>query len=212
MFTESSLRQHPTVIKAFTGLPAEAFWNLLEKIKEPLPACEAQRLGRTDRQRALGGGRAFDQPLVIRVALVLTYLRLHIPQEVVAQLYGATQVDVSRELRRLLPVLQQTLPCPAVWERIAEGAEVHPEQCLDLEQLSAGQALIDATAQRVSRPTDSEQRKAHYSGKKKLHAQDPTRDRWRTSYGGDQRSRARQDPRQKPERSPPDRRALAGRL
>jgi hypothetical protein len=212
MFTESSLRQHPAVIKAFTGLPAEAFWDLIEKIKEHLPAYEAQRLGRADRQRALGGGRTFDQPLVIRVALVLTYLRLHIPQEVVAHLYGATQADVSRELRRLLPVLQQALPCPAVWERIAEGAEVPPEQCLDLEQLSAGQALIDATEQRVARPTDSEQRKAHYSGKKKLHAQDPTRDRWRAPYCDDQRSRARQDSRQKPERSPPDRRALAGRL
>jgi len=192
MFTESSLRQHPAVIKAFTGLPAAAFGDLIEKIKEHLPAYEAQRLGRADRQRALGGGRAFDQPLVIRVAVVLTYLRLHIPQEAVAQLYGATQADVSRELRRLLPVLQQALPCPAVWERIAAGAEVHPEQCLELEQLSAGRALIDATEQRVSRPTDSEQRQAQYSGKKKLHAQDPTRDRWRTSYSGDQRSRARQ--------------------
>src|SRR5712692_7795057 len=79
MFTESSLRQHPAVIKAFTGLPAAAFWDLIEKIKEHLPAYEAQRLGRADRQRALGGGRDFDQPLVLRVAVVLTYLRLHIP-------------------------------------------------------------------------------------------------------------------------------------
>ena len=75
MFTESSLRQHPAVIKAFTGLPAEAVWELIEKIKEPLPAYEAQRLRRADRQRALGGGRAFAQPLVIRVALVLTQLQ-----------------------------------------------------------------------------------------------------------------------------------------
>lgn len=52
MFTESSLREHPAVIKAFTGLPAEAFWDLIEKIKEHLPAYEAQRLGRADRQRA----------------------------------------------------------------------------------------------------------------------------------------------------------------
>jgi hypothetical protein len=212
MFTESSLHQHPAVSKAFTGLPAEAFWELIEKITEHLPAYEAQRLGRADRQRALGGGRDFDQPLVIRVAMVLTYLRLHIPQEAVAQLYGATQAEVSRELRRLLPLIQQTLPCPAVWEQITEGAEVHPEQCLELEQLSDRRALIDATEQRVARPTDSAQRQAPYSGKKKLHAQDPTRDRRRASYGGAQRSRARQDPRQKPERSPPDRRALAGRL
>ena len=32
MFTESSLREHPAVIKAFTGLPAEAFWDLIEAI------------------------------------------------------------------------------------------------------------------------------------------------------------------------------------
>jgi hypothetical protein len=184
MFTDSSLRQHPAVIKAFTGLPAEAFWELIEKITEHLPAYEAQRLGRADRQRARGGGRDFDQPLVIRVAMVLTYLRLHLPQEAVAQLYGATQADVSRELRRLLPLIQQALPCPAVWEQVAEGAEVHPEQCLELEQLSDRRALIDATEQRVARPIDSAQRQAHYSGKKKLHAQDPTRDRRRASYCG----------------------------
>jgi hypothetical protein len=175
-FTESSLRQHPAVITAFTGLPAEAFGDLIEKIAEQLPAYEAQRLGRAHpRQRLRGGGRDFDQPLVIRVALVLTYLRLHIPQEAVAQLYGATQSDVSRELRRLLPVLQAALPCPAVWQQLAEGADLSPEQCLELEQLMDRRALIDATEQRISRPTESTRRKEHYSGKKKFHAQDPAR-------------------------------------
>lgn len=168
MFTESSLRQHPAVIKAFMGLPAVAFWELIEKIKEHLPTYEAQRLARADRQRTMGGGRDFDQPLVIRVALVLTYLRLHIPQEAVAQLYGATQADVSRELRRLLPVIQAALPCPAVWQQLAEGADLSPEQCLELEQLADHRALIDATEQRISRPTESTRCKEYYSGKKKL--------------------------------------------
>ncbi len=212
MFTEKSLRQHPAVIKAFMGLPAAAFWELIERIKAQLPAYEAQRLARADRQRTIGGGRDFDQPLVSRVALVLTYLRLHIPQEAVARLYGATQADVSRELRRLLPVLQAALPCPAVWQRLAEGADLSPEQCLELEQLTDRRALIDATEQRVSRPTEGATRKEHYSGKKKLHAQDPARDGRRASYSGDQRSRARQDTRQKTQRSTPDRRALAGRV
>ena len=67
MFTASSLRQHPAVIKAFTGIPAVAFWDLIEKITEHLPAYETQRLERAPRQRALGGGRDFDQPLVTRV-------------------------------------------------------------------------------------------------------------------------------------------------
>jgi len=168
MFTEGSLRQHPAVIKAFMGLPAVAFWALIEQIQAHLPAYEAQRLERANRQRAVGGGRDFDQPLVIRVALVLTYLRLHVPQEAVARLYGATQADVSRELRRLLPVIQAALPCPAVWQQLAEGVDLRPEQCLKLEQLAAGRALIDATEQRVSRPTDGERRTEHYSGKKRV--------------------------------------------
>ena len=109
MFTERSLRQHPAVIKACMGLPVAACWELSEKIKAQLPAAEAQRLERTERQRTMGGGRDFDQPLVIRVALVLTYLRLHVPQEAVARLYGATQTEVSRELRRRLPVIQAAL-------------------------------------------------------------------------------------------------------
>jgi len=205
MFTERKLRQHPAVIKAFMGLPAAAFWELIEKITEQLPAYEAQRLERANRQRTVGGGRAFDQPLVIRVALVLTYLRLHITQEAVAKLYGVTQADVSRELRRLLPVIQAALPCPAVWQPLAAGADLSPEQCLELEQLADRRALIDATEQRILRPTEGATRKEHYSGKKKLHPQDPARDRRRASYSGDQRSGARQGPRQESERSTPDR-------
>ncbi len=62
MFTENSLRQYPAVIRAFMGLPAATFWELIEKITEHLPAYETQRLERADRQRRVGGGRDFDQP------------------------------------------------------------------------------------------------------------------------------------------------------
>ena len=195
MFTERKLRQHPAVIKAFMGLPAAVFWELIEKIKERLPVYEPQRLERADRQRRIGGERDFDHPLVIRVALVLTYLRLHIPQEAVASLYGATQADVSRELRRLLSVIQAALPCPEIWQQLAEGTDLSPEQGLELEQLADRRALIDATGQRISRPTEGVRRKEHYSGKKKLHPQDSVRDGRRASYSGYQRSRARQDAR-----------------
>jgi hypothetical protein len=183
-FTESSLRQHPAVIKAFMGVPAAAFGDLLEKITEQLPAYEAQRLGRADRQRRVGGGRDFAQPLVSRVALVLTYLRLHLPQEAVAQLYGATQSEGSREWRRLRPVLQAALPCPAVWPHLAAGADLSPEQGLELEQLADRRALIDATEPRRSRPTESTTRKEPYAGTKKLHAQNPARDGRRASHDG----------------------------
>jgi len=166
MFTEKELHKHPSLIRAFMGLPAEDFWQLIAAIQTRLAEYEIRRLARPTRRRAVGGGRAFDQTLVIRVALVLTYLRLHIIQEAVAGLYGATQSDVSRELRRLLPLVIELLPCPTVWD-IVEEAPLPAEAPLLPLTLADDRALVDATEQQVYRPQDSAAQKAFYSGKKK---------------------------------------------
>ena len=169
MLTAKHLRENPLLIKAFMGLPFEVFWQLVADMEAKLPEYELERLEREGRQRAVGGGREFDLPLVIRVVLVLTYLRLHIPQQAVACMYkDATQPDVSRELRRLLPLMKQVLPCPEVWEMIEEGEELTAAELLELEQLSDGLVLIDATEQQVYRPGKSnEERLKYFSGKKK---------------------------------------------
>lgn len=65
----------------------------------------------------------------------MTSLRLPLPQEAGAHLYGATLAEVSREVRRVRPVLQAALPCPAVWEHLAAGAARSLKQGLGLEQL-----------------------------------------------------------------------------
>jgi hypothetical protein len=151
MLTEKHLRENPLLIKAFMGLPAKVFWQLVADMEAKLPAYELKRLDREDRQRAVGGGQEFDLPLVIRVALVLTYLRLHILQQAVACMdKAATQSDVSRELRRLLPLIKQVLPCPEVWEMVEEGEALSETELLALEQLADGLVLIDATEQQVS--------------------------------------------------------------
>ena len=163
MITEQHLRNNPALIKALTGLPQDVFWQLISNLEAKMPEYERRRHERPDRQRAVGAGRSHAHSLVIRTALVLTYLRLHIPQETVALLYGATQPDVSRELRRLLPLMVLVLPAPEVWS-IIEEAEVG---ILELVQLADGRALVDATEQQIYRSQDNEERKKHYSGKKK---------------------------------------------
>jgi len=167
MLTEKILRNSPELVKAFAGLPADKFWGLLKRVKVRLPGYERERHERPDRQRAVGGGRNFNQPPVIRVMLILTYLRLHISQETVALLFGATQTDVSRELRRLLPLIRQLLPAPQVWKVMEEGEMPTEAAALELAQLADGRALVDATEQQVYRSQDNEVRKAYYSGKKK---------------------------------------------
>ena len=99
--------------------------------------------------------------------MLLSYLRLHLTQALVAKLFGGTQPDVSRDLRRLLPLLKQVLPSPAVWEIVEDEQEMRDEDKLTLAALADGQVLVDATEQQVYRPQESLTRKAHYSGKKR---------------------------------------------
>jgi len=167
MFTEQILHEHPTIIKAFMGIPAEVFWMIVAIVTLKLPDIDRQRLECADRVRAVGAGRACDQPIVLRVAAVLTYLRLHAPQMAIALLYRMTQTDISRDLRRILPALQKALPCPQVWKVLASGQALSETDQMQLAELAQGRALVDATEQRVSRAKDHEKRKAYYSGKKK---------------------------------------------
>lgn len=166
MFSEESLRQYPEVVKAFTGIPSESFWEMVGKMAQQAERYERERHERRERERAVGGGRPYEHSLVVRVALVLTYLRLHVPQAVVGLLYGCTQSDVSRELRRTLPLISQVVSVPEIWE-LSENLKEDVVEVLPLEMLSDGRVLVDATEQRISRPIDPIRRDAHYSGKRK---------------------------------------------
>ena len=167
MFTEKSLEKNPALIKAFTGMAADEFWELIKKMEQQQPEYERQRRERAERKRAIGGGRHYDQTLIIRAVSVLTYLRLHISQEAVALMFGVTQPDISRDIRRLLPLLKQALPSPEVWKEIEDGKQLTESDVLQLEQLSDGTVIVDATQQAVYRASDEDVRKQYYSGKKK---------------------------------------------
>lgn len=167
MFTEQIMHEHPTIIKAFMGIPAEVFWMLVKVVAQVLPEVDCERLERPERQRKSGAGRPNDQGEAIRVAAVLTYLRLHAPQVAIAWMFGVTQPDISRDLRRLLPAIQKALPCPAIWKVLESGQELSEADQVKMEELADGRVLVDATEQRVSRAKDNEIRKKYYSGKKK---------------------------------------------
>jgi len=110
MFTVESLRQYPSVVKALTGLPAEEFWALVAAMTERWADEQRQRRVRPDRQRAEGGGRRCARDLALRTAVVLTSLRLHVPQAVVGARFGTSQAAVSRELGAVLPALRVSRP------------------------------------------------------------------------------------------------------
>jgi len=192
MLTEQTLRDYPDLVKVMTGVPADDFWTLMAAIETEYPTITRQRTPAKERQRAPGGGRPCDLPLVIRVAMLLFYLRTHVPQWLVALLFGATQSDVSRDLRRILPVLHAVLPSPAVWDVAPPPDADDATDATDttdatdatdatdttdatdatdatpaVPQVTAMHVLVDATEQEVARSQERATRKKYYSGKQK---------------------------------------------
>ena len=160
--------KNPALIRAFTGVPAVEFWDMIEKMEAKLPDYEIGKHTQEDRKRAMGAGRKFDQSLAQRTVSVLSYLRLHIPQLVIGLMFGLTQCDISRDLRRLR-LINSVLPSPEVWDIQKDNQESKELVTLPAEQLANDCVLVDATEQHVYRPGKSnETRKLYYSGKKKI--------------------------------------------
>ena len=161
MFLEPLLRKNSRLIKVFTGILAEDFWLMIDQMETEFFEYELNRHNRNNRKRGIGAGRNFEQSLAQPTVGVFAYLRLHTSQTVIATMFGLQQYEISRDLRRLLPLICDVLPCPEVWEVNDDdfGAMLP-------EQLEDGLALIDATEQRVSRPgKNNEIRKLFFSGK-----------------------------------------------
>jgi hypothetical protein len=66
---------HPTKfarssVKAFMGIAAEQFWELVQQMTDTFADRIQQQRQRADCRRAVAGGRAYALPLAIRPALV----------------------------------------------------------------------------------------------------------------------------------------------
>jgi len=54
--TEQSLRDHPSLVKAFMGISADQFWELIEQMTERFATYLQQQRAHPNRQRAVGAG------------------------------------------------------------------------------------------------------------------------------------------------------------
>lgn len=168
MITYEKLKKKPRAFKSIIGVTVAEFEELYRKFVPLWSESEKKRLDRPDRQRAIGGGNSYTLALRERLLMTLTWLRLYLSTEALGFFFDVDKATASRNTRRILPVLRQlgdaTLGWPEPPKR-GEGKSI--EQALhDYPDLLA---IIDATEQAVRRPSDNEQQKAHYSGKKKRH-------------------------------------------
>jgi len=136
-------------------------------LEAPYAEAERQRLARPERQRAIGGGRRFVLSPADQLLLTIVWLRQYPTFPVLGNLFGLDDRPAARIVARLVPLLEAAgrdsmrLPAPG------------PHHRRDLPQLLKNPpgllVLVDTFEQRVQRPSDPEEQKRWYSGKKKAH-------------------------------------------
>lgn len=177
MITYKNLKRNPRAFRSLTGMSISEFDALYRKLIPVWAKSERERLSRPDRKRAVGGGHPYRLSLKERLVMTTVWLRLYLSTEALGFFFDVDKSTASRNTRRLLPCLrllgEETVGWPEPPKR-GEGKSV--EQALrDYPDLLA---IIDATEQAclcvarrqaIERPSDNEQQKVHYSGKKKRH-------------------------------------------
>ncbi|MBD1913201.1 MULTISPECIES: transposase family protein [unclassified Leptolyngbya] len=115
------------------------------------------------RARRYGGGRKAQlQDTRDKLLFILVYFRLYPTQEVQGFLFGIGQPQAHDWVHKLTPILNQALGYEQqLPERRPWRLERVLQECVGLE------LIIDATERRIPRPKDKDERKQHYSGKKK---------------------------------------------
>jgi hypothetical protein len=178
------LARKPKMFLAVTGMELATFERVFPEMEAALAKQESERKRTTvrtaqQRQRAVGGRRAFNNDLANRVLMLLVYYRLYLTQEFMTLLFKAADKSViCRNIQQVRSVVEAVLPVPERARRrilslakteserrqkrigsIEEFREAYPELSF----------ISDGVEQPKRRPQDKEKRKSDYSGKKKRH-------------------------------------------
>jgi hypothetical protein len=161
----ANLRNHPGVFGHLTGLTVAVFDQLAAQVVPAVEAAHRDGLDRPGRQRAVGGGDAFDLSMADQLLLTVIWLRRYPTNEVLGFLFGVSDSTASRARARCLPVLERAgkdtmrMPDPGAGRR-----KRLPALLKDTPGLAV---VIDSFEQRTQRPRRCQ--RAYYSGKKEAH-------------------------------------------
>ncbi len=178
------LSRKPKQFLAITGMNLHQFQTLLPKFEHAYEKLERQRKRRVivtgkKRQRHIGGGAQFANPLPDRLLMLLLYYRLYLTQEFMTLLFKAEAKSViCRSIQQMRTVFESVLPVPErARQRIlslADKEQKRREKRIgSVEEFRRAYPeltfIIDGVEQPKRKPKAPSKRKSDYSGKKKRH-------------------------------------------
>jgi len=173
-FLDKLIKKEATLQRLF-GIGPNQFRLLVKRTRSLWKKSERNRLERSNRSRAIGGGHPYKlESIEEKVAAVLLYYKQYPTQELLGLMIGIDQSAVSRLLKRMLPLLEQAADAEMklYLEQLKENIQREPINNImeffsrypDLKDVST-----DATEQQCYRSHDYATQKEYYSGKSKQH-------------------------------------------
>lgn len=160
----SSALKSDRLCKSLTGLTALEFTQLIDPFRKNL--LEVRIKARSDRVRALGGGRSGQLPQVEeKLFFILMYLKCYPTYDVLGWIVDFHRTRACQQVLFLLPVLEQTLGRQLV---LPQRKISSPEEFMKLFP-EIKEVFGDATERRIQRPVNQKRQRKLYSGKKKAH-------------------------------------------
>ncbi|MDR1992065.1 MAG: transposase family protein, partial [Nitrososphaerota archaeon] len=142
MLNYAVLSKKPEHFRNFSGITTEEFNTLNQQITQKYPTYEQKRLQRQNRKRNIGAGHPFKQTLTDRLLMLLIYYHLYTSSTLLSYLFGVSQSGVLKNIRRIEPLVRETLPLPSKeYQKIKKI-----ETVTELETMFPGfEAFLDAT-------------------------------------------------------------------
>lgn len=159
-------------VKRFTGLGYDKFMDLVTKITPLWQESEQERLQRKNRKRAIGGGRKYKlETIEDKLLLFLTYYRVYVCYEFLAQLFEIDASNISRLIKKMTPLIEFAAD-PSLKTALKkvrdESTKINSMEEFTKKYPDMVKVIFDATEQRIQRPKkDNQTRKKYRSGKKK---------------------------------------------
>lgn len=167
MFSYHSVKEHPKLLLAMTGVTKEEFDTVLVTFAQVWAAyMQQEHVNRPTRQRKYGAGQQVTTLVAIedKLLFILYYLKVYPLQEILAFEFGMAQSTANEWIHLLTPLLQETL------DRGGYLPERDPSEVDGRMEADGDDTYgIDGTERRRQRPQDPERQRGCYSGKKKTH-------------------------------------------
>lgn len=159
------IQEYPHRTKQILGITSDQFQDLLARAEMHHNQLQAERESKKVRINQKGGGRKPKLEIKSEVCLWRFYLRQMPTFEVLGLQFGISKTEANDTFHYWLGIFRKIWPA-SLLEQVEKNDS---DYALALELLGKFQLIVDSSEQPRERPSDHQEQKEYFSGKKKQH-------------------------------------------